>query len=295
MMGKVVDVSGGGLGDFCGLATGGGRWTLAAVSLQVVINFKVLDECDEWIVVDKPAPLIVHPANRKPEPTLLGGIAMLLAYEIENGASPGVVNRLDRETSGVVVVAKHAAAARELGGIFMRREARKEYLAVVLGWPQAAAWECDEPILRAGDIGESAIWVRQTVHPAGKECRTRFEVVERFERKEGRFCLLRCFPETGRMHQIRVHLAHSGHPIAGDKLYSAQGLEYTEWMAAGWTPELARRLFLPRHALHAEVLALPWAGRIIEWRAELAADLRDFVEGKEVLPNADVVIWSRHD
>jgi len=276
------------------LENGRAATTLTAVSLQVVMNFKVLDESDDWIVVDKPAPLIVHPANRQPEPTLLGGIAKLLAYEVANGASPGIVNRLDRETSGVVVVAKHAAAARELGGIFMRRQARKEYLAVVLGWPLAAAWVCDEPILRAGDIGGPAIWVRQTVHPAGQMCRTRFEVVERFERQEGRFCLLRCFPETGRMHQIRVHLAHGGHPIAGDKLYSATGLEYTEWMAAGWTADLARRLYLPRHALHAAVLAVPWAGRLLEWRAELAQDLQDFVAGRDVEPNADVVIWSRH-
>jgi len=268
---------------------------LSAVSLQVVINFRVIDECADWIVVDKPAPLIVHPANRKPEPTLLGGIELLLAYEMSNGASPGVVTRLDRETSGLVLVAKHAAAARELGGVFMRRAARKEYLAVVSGWPAADAWVCEEPILRAGAIGPSTIWVRQTVHPAGKFCRTRFEVMQRFERNEGRFSTLRCFPETGRMHQIRVHLAHAGHPIVGDKLYAAAGREYIDWMAAGWTPDLARRLLLPRHALHAAVLAVPWGGRVIEWQAELAPDLRDFVAGNAVAINADVVIWSRHD
>ncbi len=278
-----------------GLENERGKRTLTPVSLQVVINFKVLDECADWIVVDKPAPLIVHPANRKPEPTLLGGIEMLLAYEMSNGASPGVVNRLDRETSGVVLVAKHAAAARELGGVFMRRQARKEYLAVVLGWPEAEAWVCEEPLIRAGELGPSAIWVRQTVHPTGKFCRTRFEVVQRFEREEGRFCLLRCFPETGRMHQIRVHLAHGGHPVVGDKLYSATGREYLDWMATGWTPDLARRLLLPRQALHAAVLAVPWAGRVIEWRAELAKDLSDFVAGNVAEANADVVIWSRHD
>ncbi len=265
------------------------------MSLQVVVNFKVIDETDDWIVVDKPAPLIVHPANRRPEPTLLGGIQLLLAYEMANGATPGVVTRLDRETSGLVLVAKHAAAARLLGGVFMRREARKEYLAVVMGWPQAQAWVCDAPMLRAGDVGDSAIWVRQMVHPMGKNCRTRFEVIERFERRDGRFSLLRCFPETGRMHQIRVHLAHGGHPVAGDKLYSASGSEYLEWMAAGWTPDLARRLLLPRHALHAAVLAVPWAGRIVEWRADLAKDLRDFVAGKDVVGDAEVVIWRRHD
>ncbi|MCX6880039.1 MAG: RluA family pseudouridine synthase [Verrucomicrobia bacterium] len=255
----------------------------------------MIDESADWIVVDKPAPLLVHPANRRPEPTLLGGLEMLLAYELGNGGRPGIVTRLDRETSGLVLVAKHAAAARELGGVFMRREARKEYLAVVLGWPEAEGWTCEEPILRAGELGPSTIWVRQRVHPSGKFCRTRFEVMERLERLEGRFSLLRCFPETGRMHQIRVHLAHCGHPVVGDKLYSGTGLEYSEWMATGWTPDLAQRLFLPRHALHAAVLAVPWSGRTLEWRAELAKELRDFVQGNAVVPTPGVVIWSRHD
>ncbi|MEO0018432.1 MAG: hypothetical protein RLZZ522_1715 [Verrucomicrobiota bacterium] len=272
----------------------GGR-TLAAVSLQVVVNFRVVDECDDWIVVDKPAPLIVHPANNKPEPTLIGGLERLLAYEVANGACPAIVTRLDRETSGLVLVAKHRAAARELGMVFMRREAEKEYLAVVHGWPVAAEWTCEAPILRAGELGPSPIWVRQVVHPAGKACRTRFAVEARFERAEGRFSLVRCFPETGRMHQLRVHLAHGGHPIVGDKLYSGNGDEYLEWMATGWTPELARRLWLPRHALHAAVLAVPWQGRRVAWRVDLAGDLQAFVAGAPVAEIADAVLWSRHE
>ena len=96
------------------------------MSLQVAVNFRVIDESADWIVVDKPAPLIVHPANRKPEPTLLGGLERLLAYEIENGATLGIVTRLDRDTSGLVLVAKNKAAARELGRIFENRQARKE-------------------------------------------------------------------------------------------------------------------------------------------------------------------------
>ena len=170
-----------------GLSGGAGRRKLGLVSLQVVVNFRVIDESDDWIVVDKPAPLIVHPANRKPEPTLLGGLEWLLAYEIENGGSPAIVTRLDRETSGLVLVAKHQAAARELGGIFTRREAEKAYLAVVHGWPASDGWVCEEPILRAGELGPSEIWVRQVVHPDGKYCLTRFAVLTRFERAEGRF------------------------------------------------------------------------------------------------------------
>jgi 23S rRNA pseudouridine1911/1915/1917 synthase len=265
------------------------------MGLQVVVDFKVIDESPDWLVVDKPAPLIVHPANKKPEPTLLGGIEILLSYEMENGACPAIVTRLDRETSGLVLVAKTTAAARELGMVFERREARKEYLAIVSGWPEADEWECAVPIIRAGELGPSAIWVRQVTHETGKACSTGFRVERRFERVEGKFCLVRCFPKTGRMHQIRVHLAHCGHPIVGDKLYNAGGEGYIEWMRDGWTPTLQERLLLPRHALHATVLEVPWAGGTVEWRTELSADLMNFVEGREVTETPGIVIWSRHD
>jgi len=265
------------------------------MSLQVVVHFTVVDESADWIVVDKPAPLIVHPANRKPEPTLLGGVEHLLAYEMENGACPAIVNRLDRDTSGLVIVAKHTAAARELGMIFERREVEKAYLAIVIGWPEADAWECSAPILRAGEIGPSFIWVRQVVHPAGRECRTGFCVEQRFERDGQKFALVRCFPETGRMHQLRVHLAHGGHPIVGDKLYSGDGSEYIEWMKDGWTPKLQQRLLLPRHALHAAKLSLPWHGQTMMWEAALPPDMAEFAAGREIREAPGVVIWSRHD
>lgn len=265
------------------------------MSLQVVVDFKVVDESADWIVVDKPAPLIVHPANRRAEPTLLGGIENLLAYEMENGACPAIVTRLDRDTSGLVLVAKHTAAASELGKVFEQRLARKEYLAVVAGWPEADAWECHEPIARAGAVGPSDIWVRQIPHPTGKPCATRFVVERRFERTEGKFALVRCHPLSGRMHQLRVHLRHAGHPIVGDKLYSGTGGEYLEWMATGWTPALAQRLWLARHALHAAELAVPWQGRETAWSCPLPPDLADFVAGREVVAPAGVVIWSRHD
>ncbi len=265
------------------------------MGLQVVVNFRVIAESDDWIVVDKPAPLIVHPANLRPEPTLLGGIEQLLAYEMANGCGPAVVNRLDRETSGVVLVAKHTAAARTLGMIFQRREATKEYLAIVHGWPDSDDWGCDAAILRAGEVGPAPIWVRQIVDPAGRACHTRFRVERRFERREGKFSLIRCYPVTGRMHQIRVHLAHCGHPILGDKLYSGDGLEYLEWMAHGWSPALQQRLILQRHALHAARLAVPWDGTPTNWSAPLAPELADFVAGQELGEIPEVVIWNRHD
>lgn len=265
------------------------------MSLQVCADFQIIDESADWIVVDKPAPLIVHPANRKPEPTLLGGLEKLLAYELQNGGHLGIITRLDRETSGIVLVAKTLEAARELGWIFERREARKEYSAIVKGWPIDDFWECHESVLRAGELGPSAIWVKQVIHPAGRICRTRFQVERRFIRKNQLFSQIRCFPETGRMHQIRVHLASSGHPIVGDKLYTNDGTEYLEWMADGWTTELEQRLLLSRHALHAAVLEIQWLGRRLKWEASLPQDLVEFREGKEITPTPGVVIWSRDD
>lgn len=265
------------------------------MSLQVVVNFRVIDESDDWIVVDKPAPLIVHPANRKPEPTLLGGLEQLLAFEIQNGASLGIVTRLDRETSGIVLVSKHIQAARDLGGIFERREAQKQYVAIVTGWPDKDSWECDERVIRAGELGPSAIWVRQVVSALGRDCRTRFVVERCFEREGKKFARVRCFPETGRMHQIRVHLAASGTPILGDKLYSGDGSEYLEWMETGWTMELEKRLMLPRQALHAASLEISWMGASIRWEATMARDMVEFMEGKKISSTPEVVIWSRHD
>jgi 23S rRNA pseudouridine1911/1915/1917 synthase len=263
------------------------------MSLQVKPEFRVIEESDDWVVVDKPAPLIVHPANNKPEPTLLGGLENLYAYEMENGGCLAIVTRLDRETSGLVLVAKHTEAARELGMIFERREAEKEYLAIVIGWPEADEWVEESRIGRAGDFGESEIWVRQVVHEKGKDCNTRFIVDKRFLCGGREFSLVRCFPETGRMHQIRVHLQVSGFPIVGDKIYSGDGSEYLEWMEGGWSEALAKRLLLPRHALHAARLSIPWNGGQVSWQADLAKDLRDFVEGREGEADPGIVIWSR--
>jgi 23S rRNA pseudouridine1911/1915/1917 synthase len=265
------------------------------VSLQVVVDFSVVDESADWLVVDKPAPLIVHPANRKPEPTLLGGIERLLAFEMENGAKPAIVNRLDRDTSGLVLVAKHTLAAREFGMIFERREVEKEYLAIVTGWPDVDEWTNAQPILREGELGPAAIWVKQVAHPAGRECLTRFKVEHRFEIGGRRHAMVRCFPETGRMHQIRVHLANDGFPIVGDKLYSGDGSEYLEWMRDGWTPELQKRLLLPRHALHASRLSLMWNGRMMDWQIGLPADLEAFARGDVSGHDPRVMEWSRHD
>ncbi|WP_411827065.1 RluA family pseudouridine synthase [Luteolibacter sp. AS25] len=265
------------------------------MSLQVVVDFQVIDETEDWIVVDKPAPLIVHPANNKPEPTLLGGLESLLSYEVENGATLGIITRLDRETSGVVLVAKHTAAARELGMMFERREVKKEYLAIIHGWPSEDEWLSDGRICRAGDLGKTDIWVKQVVDGSGKDCETGFLVEKRFSMATEKYSVVRCFPKTGRMHQIRVHLAYAGHPIVGDKLYSGDGAEYLKWMETGWSKELGEILFLPRQALHAAKLSIPWRGEEIYWESQIASDLQAFIDGLPAETAENVVIWSRSD
>jgi len=263
------------------------------VNLPVHPEFGIIAESPDWLVVDKPAPLIVHPANLQPEPTLLGGIEALLHYEIANGHRPAIVTRLDRDTSGIVLVAKTTAAARKLSMMMERREAEKEYLAIVHGHPKGDAWESNESILRAAEIGPSDIWVRQITHPEGRPCHTRFTVARRFTRDGRDFALVRCFPTTGRMHQIRVHLAAAGHPIVGDKIYSGDGSEYLDWMKNGWTPALQSRLLIPRHALHATGLGILWNGEPLSWESPLPSGLQAFAEGREAESAPGIIHWMR--
>lgn len=247
--------------------------------MRAECDFQVIDECDDWIVVDKPAPLAVHPANGKDEPTLLGGLEVLLAAELAGRGGLSILTRLDRETSGLVLVAKHRQAARELSDRLQRREVEKSYLALVHGWPGWELETVDAPILRAGEVGDSAIWLRQRTHPDGRASVTRLRVDARFERAEGRFSMVRCFPETGRMHQIRVHLEHVGHPLLGDKIYGTDGEAYLAQMEDGITDAMWRRLILPRHALHAVELALEWKGERRRWLSSLPGDLARFADG----------------
>ncbi|WP_052573693.1 RNA pseudouridine synthase [Haloferula sp. BvORR071] len=241
--------------------------------MRAECDFKVIDESEDWIVVEKPAPLAVHPANGKVEATLLGGLEELLIYERANGARLSIITRLDRETSGLVLVAKNAAAARHFSLQFQERQVKKEYLALVHGWP---AWE--ELMIEASIIrGGGAIWLRQAVDPAGRDCVTGFRVEGRFENERGRFASVRCFPETGRMHQIRVHLEHAGYPLVGDKIYGTDGTPYLEQFEGRLSAESAARLMLPRHALHACRLALAWGGEMREWSSPLPADLAEFL------------------
>ena len=226
-------------------------------------------------MVEKPPFLLVHPTKPDGPRTLWGELKHLLAFEIANGGQVSIVNRLDRETSGLVLVAKNSSAARRFGLMMQEQRIAKEYLAIVWGWPEWESQTVDAPLARQGVHAPSPIWLKQAIHPLGAPARTDFAVEKRFTRGMAgeRFSIVRAVPQTGRTHQIRVHLASLGHPIVGDKIYGPDEKLYLEFIETGWTPELAGKLLLPRHALHSAVLEIDDGER---WTSELPHDLVTF-------------------
>lgn len=237
-------------------------------------RFRLVDDADDYAVVDKPPFLEVHPSKPTGRVTLWHGLRELFAFEMANGGQISIINRLDRETSGLTLVAKSREAARRFHGLMEQKAIEKEYLAVVWGWPAEDEFIIDAPLLRKGSRQPSSIYLKRMVHPDGAKARTKVRVERRFTRHTTngeRFTLLRVTPFTGRTHQIRVHLAHCGHPVVGDKIYGPDESAYLEFIKTGWTPSLAAVLLLPRHALHSAILRVPQSG--MQWEAPLAADL----------------------
>jgi 23S rRNA pseudouridine1911/1915/1917 synthase len=236
-------------------------------------EFVVVAEGPDWIVVDKPAPLMVHPTRLDGEPTLYHGLRAYLCYEIANGGQVSIITRLDRETTGLVLVATTRGAARRLGKAMAAREVKKRYEALVHGWPGEDRFEVDAPLRDRRDYEDSPVAVMVGVDVGGAEARTRFGVRRRFERGGESYAWLEVWPETGRKHQIRAHLAHVGHPIVGDKLYRDPSIYLRMVEAGGVTAELASELVMSRQALHASGL---WVGEL-GWEIGLAEDLGEFL------------------
>ena len=218
------------------------------------IPLTIIYQDGDILVLDKPARLTVHPAPGHPSGTLVN--ALLAACPdlrgIAGSLRPGIVHRLDKDTSGLMVVAKNDRAQRALQGQLKEREVRKIYLALVKGVPAPREGTIEAPIGRHPKNRKKMAMVAD-----GRESTTRYRVRE--EIAGGKYSLLEVEPVTGRTHQIRVHLAAIGHPVVGDATY-------------GRSSESIGRQFLHAHKL---AFAMPLGGRTVEFVSPLPADLRE--------------------
>ena len=230
--------------------------------LEVVYQDRAL------LVINKPAGLVVHPGAGNPRHTLQNAL-LALDPKLKLVPRAGLVHRLDKDTSGLLVVARTPEAHAGLVAALAAREMRREYLAVCSG-VMTAGGTIDEPIGR-----HRTLRTRMAVRADGREAVTHYRVVRRFRAHT----LVRVQLETGRTHQIRVHLAHAGFPVVGDPAYGGR-----RRLPAGCSPQLAAQLSaLRRQALHAERLTLrhPVSGRELTWSAPLPADMQRLIEALE--------------
>lgn len=235
------------------------RWTAEAIDICIV------HEDEDLIVLDKPAGLVVHPGAGNPESTLVNAL-LHHAPALAGVPRAGVVHRLDKDTSGLMVVAKTLASHKHLVDQLAAREVQREYETVVLG-RLISGGRLDQPIGR-----HPTKRTRMAVTGRGRDAVTHVRVIERW----AALSYLRVSLETGRTHQIRVHLAHSGHPIVGDRTYGGHGKR-----VAGEDPALADRVArFPRQALHAARLSLrhPKSGADVSWVSALPEDMLALLE-----------------
>lgn len=229
-------------------------------------TFEVLHRDEAVLVIDKPAGLPVHASAKFYFNTLTR--VLLERYPDE---PLQICHRLDRETSGCLVVARSKEAARHLKGAFAAKTAHKRYLAIVHGAPDWDERVIDLPLGLARP--EEGLDVRMVVRDDAPPARTRARVLER----RGDHALLELEPVTGRQHQLRAHLAAVGHPIVGDKLYAHGDAAFMAFCDGGMTAELAALFRLPRQALHARSIRMPHpAGGELAVEAPFPADLQRF-------------------
>jgi 23S rRNA pseudouridine1911/1915/1917 synthase len=241
-----------------------------AVALPEDLPIRLIYEDADIVVVDKPAGMVVHPAGGVQSGTLVNALLFRLKdlQGVGGVLRPGIVHRLDKGTSGVMVVAKNDQAHEALVRQFKEREVKKIYLALVYGRMKGAEGTINAPLGRHPiDRKRFSLRTRQP-----KEALTEWQVKERFEG----ITLVQVAPKTGRTHQIRVHMASINHPLVGDPLYTKK-----RRLAQIEDPVLRGRIeALGRQALHASSLAFrhPTIGKIVEFTAPLPADIEKILE-----------------
>jgi len=219
------------------------------------IPLNIIYEDDDLLVIDKPAGLTVHPAPGHPSHTLVNAILSHFPHlaDISDSLRPGIVHRLDKDTSGVMLIAKNSAAQANLAEQFETRSVVKAYLVLVKGHLTPENGIIEAPLGR-----DPSNRKRMAVVTEGREARTEYRVVK----YTGNCTLLEVRPETGRTHQIRVHLSAIGYPVVGDTMYGVK------------SPYLSRQF------VHASRLGfkLPSTGEYVEFESELPADLAQALE-----------------
>ncbi|MFZ1049921.1 MAG: RluA family pseudouridine synthase [Candidatus Sulfotelmatobacter sp.] len=250
------------------------RAPLKAVAEAIPLD--IVYEDDDLAVINKPAGMMVHAGagatdDARNRGTLVNALLHHLASLSGVGGElrPGIVHRLDKETSGLIVVAKQDEAHRKLGAQFAAREVKKKYVALVHGWVKKDSGTMAESISR-----DRVRRTRMTTRlEGGRAAVTHYRVVRRLDTKFGKFTLLDVKIDTGRTHQIRVHVAAMGHPVVGDTMYGAPRQARGHSAAIG----------LPRNFLHAAELEFrhPRSGETIALRSELPEELQEFLRKVE--------------
>jgi 23S rRNA pseudouridine1911/1915/1917 synthase len=236
---------------------------------EVPRNFSVLYQDAQLLAINKPSGLPVHATARFHKNTLTA----LLRERFEEGAVPVLAHRLDRETSGLMLLGCSQEASIALKESFRRRQIQKKYTAIVVG---SAPREGVIDLPLGPDVA-SGIRVKMAVvskDADGQAARTRFR---NLQHRAG-YSLVEVFPETGRQHQIRAHLSALGFPIVGDKLYGPDANTFLEYLETGWTKSLEKRLHLSRQALHAAEARFlhPTTGKTMHLVCPLDRELQDF-------------------